>query len=77
LNSEQELEGWAELNNIPLSPELYLANQRALILQELDMVDVYVDLPGTFLESLDSQQFAEVVAGAVKRAVNRKTIGHK
>jgi hypothetical protein len=36
------------------------------------MVDVYVDLPGTFLESLDSQQFAEVVAGAVKRAVNRK-----
>jgi hypothetical protein len=49
LNSEQELEGWAEANNVPLSPELYLANQRALILQELDMVDVYVDLPGTFL----------------------------
>jgi hypothetical protein len=72
LNSEQELEGWAEANNIPLSPELYLANQRALILQELDMVGVYVDLPGAFLESLDSQQFAEVIAGAAHRAVNRK-----
>lgn len=72
MNSEQELEGWAELNHIPLSPELYLANQRALILQELDMVGINVDLPGTFLESLDSQQFAEVVAGAAIRAVNRK-----
>lgn len=72
MNSEQELEGWAEANNIPLSPELYLANQRALILQELDMVGIYVDLPGAFLESLDSQQFAEVVAGSVSRAVNKK-----
>lgn len=72
MNSEQELEGWAEENSIPLSPELYLANQRALILQELDTVGIYVDLPGAFLESLDSQQFAEVVAGAAYRAANRK-----
>ena len=36
------------------------------------MVGIYVDLPGAFLESLDSQQFAEVVAGAAYRAANRK-----
>jgi hypothetical protein len=71
VNSEEQLQAWAELNNIPLSPELYLANQRALILQELDVVGINVDLPGMFLESLDSQQFAEVVAGAANRAVNR------
>ena len=71
MNSEEQLQAWAELNNIPLSPELYLANQRALILQELDVVGINVDLPGMFLESLDSQQFAEVVAGAANRAVNR------
>lgn len=72
MNSEEQLQAWAELNNIPLSPELYLANQRALILQELDVVGINVDLPGMFLESLDSQQFAEVIAGAAKRAVNRE-----
>ena len=66
MNSEEQLQAWAALNNIPLSPELYLANQRALILQELDVVGINVDLPGMFLESLDSQQFAEVVAGAAK-----------
>ena len=71
MNSEEQLQAWAALNNIPLSPELYLANQRALILQELDVVGINVDLPGMFLESLDSQQFAEVVAGAANRAVNR------
>lgn len=72
MNSEEQLQAWAELNNIPLSPELYLANQRALILQELDVVGINVDLPGMFLESLDSQQFAEVIAGAAKRAANRE-----
>ena len=46
---------------------MYLENQRILIIQELQMVGIDVDLPGIFLESLNSRQFAEVIAGFVKR----------
>ena len=67
LSKEKELEDWANKNNISLTSDMYLQNQRALIIQELQMVGVYLDLPGTFLESLNSRQFAEVIAGFVKR----------
>ena len=67
LSKEKELEDWANKNNVSLTSDMYLQNQRALIIQELQMVGVYLDLPGTFLESLNSRQFAEVVAGFVKR----------
>lgn len=66
-NKDKELEDWANLNNIDITPELYLSNQRSLIIQELQMVGVYLDLPGSFLESLNSRQFAEVLAGLIKR----------
>jgi hypothetical protein len=67
LNKEKELEEWANVNNINLTPYMYLENQRILIIQELQMVGIDVDLPGIFLESLNSRQFAEVIAGFVKR----------
>jgi hypothetical protein len=66
-NKEKELEDWANLNNIEITPELYLSNQRSLIIQELQMLGIYLDLPGSFLESLNSRQFAEVLAGLIKR----------
>lgn len=66
---ENALESWAKEHNIELTPELYLMNQRSEILSQLEMVGVNVDLPGTLLESFNSAQFAEVVAGAVERKV--------
>jgi len=68
-SKEKNLEDWAAENKIELSPELYLMNQRSEILSQLEMVGVSVDLPAMLLESLNSSQFAEVVAGAVKRKV--------
>lgn len=68
-SKEDNLESWANENNIELTPELYLMNQRSEILSELEMVGVSVDLPSMLLESLNSAQFAEVVAGAVSRKV--------
>lgn len=70
-SKEQHFENWAAENKIELTPELYLLNQRSEILSQLDMIGVTVDLPGTLLESLNSAQFAEVVAGAVSRKVKR------
>jgi hypothetical protein len=69
MNKEKEFESWASINNIELTPELYLQNQRFLIISELDMLGIQMGLPGEFLESLNSQQFAEVVAGLVKRKI--------
>ncbi len=66
-SKEKELEDWANFNNIEITPELYLSNQRSLIIQELEMLGIYLNLPGSFLESLNSRQFAEVLAGLIKR----------
>lgn len=68
-SKEQNLEDWAAENNIELTSDLYLLNQRSEILSQLEMVGVTVDLPAMLLESLNSAQFAEVVAGAVSRKV--------
>lgn len=68
-SKEQDLESWAEENKIELTPDIYLLNQRSEILSQLEMVGVTVDLPGILLESLNSAQFAEVIAGAVSRKV--------
>lgn len=68
-SKEQHLEDWAVTNNIEITPDLYLLNQRSEILSQLEMVGVTVDLPSMLLESLNSAQFAEVVAGAVSRKV--------
>jgi len=62
------------MNNVELTPELYLSNQRSLIVQELQMIGVYLDMPGSFLESLNSRQFAEVLAGAIKRIKKVKDV---
>jgi hypothetical protein len=64
---ENEFETWAYINKIELTPELYLQNQRFLIISELEMLGIQIDLPGDFLESLNSRQFAEVIAGLIKR----------
>lgn len=64
---ENEFETWAYINKIELTPELYLQNQRFLIISELEMLGIPIDLPGDFLESLNSRQFAEVIAGLIKR----------
>jgi hypothetical protein len=68
-SKEQNLENWAAENNIELTSDLYLLNQRSEILSQLEMVGVVVNLPAMLLESLNSAQFAEVVAGAVSRKV--------
>jgi hypothetical protein len=68
-SKEQDLENWAKKNKIELTPDIYLLNQRSEILSQLEMVGITVDLPGLLLESLNSAQFAEVVAGAVSRKV--------
>ena len=67
MSKEKEFESWASINNIELTPELYLQNQRFLIISELDMLGIQMGLPGEFLESLNSQQFAEVIAGLIRR----------
>jgi len=69
MNKEIEFETWAYVNKIELTPELYLQNQRFLIISELDMLGIQMGLPGEFLESLNSQQFAEVIAGLIKRRI--------
>jgi hypothetical protein len=68
-SKEQNLEYWASENKVELTPDLYLLNQRSEILSQLEMVGVTVDLPAMLLESLNSAQFAEVIAGAVSRRV--------
>jgi hypothetical protein len=67
MSKEIEFETWANTNKIELTPELYLQNQRFLIISELDMLGIQMVLPGEFLESLNSQQFAEVIAGLIRR----------
>jgi hypothetical protein len=67
MSKEIEFETWAYVNKIELTPELYLQNQRFLIISELDMLGIQMGLPGEFLESLNSQQFAEVIAGLIRR----------
>jgi hypothetical protein len=69
MSKEIEFETWAYVNKIELTPELYLQNQRFLIISELDMLGIQMGLPGEFLESLNSQQFAEVIAGLIKRRI--------
>jgi hypothetical protein len=66
-SKEKDFENWAEANKIELTPELYLQNQRMYILNELALVGVTVDLPSEFMWGLNSQQFAEVIAGLVSR----------
>jgi hypothetical protein len=68
-SKEQNLEDWAKENKIKLTSDIYLLNQRSEILSQLEMVGITVDLPGLLLESLNSAQFAEVIAGAVGRKV--------
>jgi hypothetical protein len=67
MSKEIEFETWAYVNKIELTPELYLQNQRFLIISELYMLGIQMGLPGEFLESLNSQQFAEVIAGLIRR----------
>lgn len=67
MSKEIEFETWASTNQIKLTPEIYLQNQRFLIISELDMLGIQIGLPREFLESLNSQQFAEVIAGLIKR----------
>jgi hypothetical protein len=67
MSKEIEFETWAYVNKIELTPELYLQNQRFLIISELDILGIPVGLPKEFLESLNSRQFAEVIAGLIKR----------
>ena len=74
---EIEFETWAYVNKIELTPELYLQNQRFLIISELEMVGVSCDLPGQMLESLNSRQFAEVIAGLVKRNIRYNKLNKK
>jgi hypothetical protein len=74
MTKEIEFETWAYVNKIELTPELYLQNQRFLILSELEMVGVQCDIPGEMLESLNSRQFAEVVAGMIRRNINFKKL---
>jgi len=69
MSKEIKFETWAYVNKIELTPELYLQNQRFLIISELDMLGIQMGLPGEFLESLNSQQFAEVIAGLIKRRI--------
>jgi hypothetical protein len=38
------------------------------------MVGVQCDIPGEMLESLNSRQFAEVVAGMIRRNINFKKL---
>lgn len=66
-NKEKDFEDWAKAQGIELTPELYLQNQRMYILNELALVGVTVDLPSEFMWGLNSQQFAEVIAGLVGR----------
>jgi hypothetical protein len=66
-SKEKDFENWAQANGIELTPELYLQNQRMYILNELALVGVTVDLPSDFMWGLNSQQFAEVIAGLVGR----------
>ncbi len=66
-SKEKDFENWAEAKGIELTPELYLQNQRMYILNELALVGVNVDLPSDFMWGLNSQQFAEVIAGLVGR----------
>ena len=68
-SKEQNLEYWAFENKVELTPDLYLLNQRSEILSQLEMVGITIDLPAMLLESLNSAQFAEVIAGAVSRRV--------
>jgi len=67
MTKEKEFEDWAKMNNVDITTELHLQYQRSLIISELAMAGIVIDLPGDFLQSLNSQQFAEVVAGLVKR----------
>jgi hypothetical protein len=66
-SKEKDFENWAEAQGIELTPEIYLQNQRMHILNELAIVGVTVDLPSDFMWGLNSQQFAEVLAGIVGR----------
>jgi hypothetical protein len=66
-SKEKDFENWAQAQGIELTPELYLQNQRMYILNELALVGVTVDLPSDFMWGLNSQQFAEVIAGLVGR----------
>ena len=67
MTKEKKFEDWAKMNNVDITTELHLQYQRSLIISELAMAGIVIDLPGDFLQSLNSQQFAEVVAGLVKR----------
>lgn len=68
-SKEHSLEKWAMDNDIVLTPELYLLNQRSEILSQFEMIGIEIDLPGAFMEALNSAQFAEVLAGAVQRKI--------
>jgi hypothetical protein len=67
MTKEKEFEDWAKMNNVDITTELHLQYQRSLIVSELAMAGVSINLPGDFLQSLNSQQFAEVIAGLIKR----------
>ena len=67
MTKEKQYEDWAKINNVDITTELYLQYQRSLIVSELAMAGIEINLPGEFLQSLNSQQFAEVIAGLVKR----------
>ena len=67
MTKEKQFEDWAKINNVDITTELYLQYQRSLIVSELAMAGIEINLPGEFLQSLNSQQFAEVIAGLVKR----------
>jgi len=67
MTKEKQFEDWAKINNVDITAELYLQYQRSLIVSELSMAGIEINLPGDFLQSLNSQQFAEVIAGLVKR----------
>ena len=67
LSKEKEFEDWANANGIELTPDMYLQNQKLLILQELSVVGIELNLPGNFIASLNSRQFAEVLAGLFSR----------
>lgn len=67
MSKEIEFETWAKKNNVDITTELYLQYQRSLIISELEMAGIAINLPGDFLQSLNSQQFAEVIAGLVRR----------
>jgi hypothetical protein len=67
LSKEKELEDWAAGAGVELTSEMYLENQRLLILQQLSIVGIELNLPGNFIASLNSRQFAEVLAGLFSR----------